>query len=63
MRGLRFLLASNLQLAFTDVVELASLIPDQFGKVVRKGTNDDLGYKRVSFKAIEESGPTKISAL
>ena len=63
MRGLRFLLASNLQLAFTDVVELASLIPDQFGKVVRKGTNDDLGYKRVSFKTIEESGPTKISAL
>ena len=63
MRGLRFLLASNLQLAFTDVVELASLIPNQFGKVVRKRTNDDLGYKRVSFKAIEESGPTKISAL
>ena len=63
MRGLRFLLASNLQLAFTDVVELASLIPNQFGKVVRKGTNDDLDYKRFSFKTTEKSGPTKISAL
>ena len=61
MRGLRFLLASNLQLAFIDldVVELASLIPNQFGKVVRKGTNDDLGYKRFSFKTTEKSGPTK----
>ena len=46
-----------------DVVELASLIPDQFGKVVRKRTNDDLDYKRFSFKTTEKSGPTKISAL
>ena len=42
-----------------DVVELASLIPNQFGKVVRKRKNDDLGYKRFSFKTTEKSGPTK----
>ena len=46
-----------------DVVELASLIPNQFVEVVGKRTNDDLDYKRFSFKTVEESGPTKISAL
>ena len=50
LRGLRFLLASNLLLAFIDLdlVELASLIPNQFVEVVRKRKNDDLYYKRVS---------------